>query len=425
MSAKVEHLGKSMVKITMEVDADTFKKAIETAYLKNRSKINLPGFRKGKAPRKLIEQAYGAEVFYDDAANEVMQPAYEKALAEVELDIVSRPSIDIVQAKEGEEFIFTAEVAIKPEAVLKDYKGIELKKEEISVSEEEIDKKLEEVREQNARIIDVDDRPVKAGDTVTIDYAGSVDGVAFEGGTDQNHKLTIGSGQFIPGFEDQIIGKNIGEEFDVQVTFPEQYHAEELAGKAAVFAVKLHAITEKELPELDDELAQDVSDFDTLAEYKEDIKEKLLHEKEHKAEHEREHQVMDALVERLEVELPAPMVDLEVENQIYNMENRMRAQGFSLEQYMQFTGQTMSALQDSMKESAVKGIKGRLALAEVIKAEKLEAAAEDIEKEYQQMAENYNMEMDKIKELVPEEEVKETILNRKALAVVTEAAKFI
>ena len=425
MSAKVEHLGKSMVKITMEVDADTFKKAIETAYLKNRSKINLPGFRKGKAPRKLIEQAYGAEVFYDDAANEVMQPAYEKALAEVELDIVSRPSIDIVQAKEGEEFIFTAEVAIKPEAVLKDYKGIELKKEEISVSEEEIDKKLEEVREQNARIIDVDDRPVKAGDTVTIDYAGSVDGVAFEGGTDQNHKLTIGSGQFIPGFEDQIIGKNIGEEFDVQVTFPEQYHAEELAGKAAVFAVKLHAITEKELPELDDELAQDVSDFDTLAEYKEDIKEKLLHEKEHKAEHEREHQVMDALVERLEVELPAPMVDLEVENQIYNMENRMRAQGFSLEQYMQFTGQTMSALQDSMKESAVKSIKGRLALAEVIKAEKLEAAAEDIEKEYQQMAENYNMEMDKIKELVPEEEVKETILNRKALAVVTEAAKFI
>ncbi len=425
MSAKVEHLGKSMVKITMEVDADTFKKAIETAYLKNRSKINLPGFRKGKAPRKLIEQAYGAEVFYDDAANEVMQPAYEKALAEVELDIVSRPSIDIVQAKEGEEFIFTAEVAIKPEAVLKDYKGIELKKEEISVSEEEIDKKLEEVREQNARIIDVDDRPVKTGDTVTIDYAGSVDGVAFEGGTDQNHKLTIGSGQFIPGFEDQIIGKNIGEEFDVQVTFPEQYHAEELAGKAAVFAVKLHAITEKELPELDDELAQDVSDFDTLAEYKEDIKEKLLHEKEHKAEHEREHQVMDALVERLEVELPAPMVDLEVENQIYNMENRMRAQGFSLEQYMQFTGQTMSALQDSMKDSAVKSIKGRLALAEVIKAEKLEAAAEDIEKEYQQMAENYNMEMDKIKELVPEEEVKETILNRKALAVVTEAAKFI
>ena len=425
MSAKVEHLGKSMVKITMEVDADTFKKAIETAYLKNRSKINLPGFRKGKAPRKLIEQAYGAEVFYDDAANEVMQPAYEKALAEVELDIVSRPSIDIVKAKEGEEFIFTAEVAIKPEAVLKDYKGIELKKEEISVSEEEIDKKLEEVREQNARIIDVDDRPVKTGDTVTIDYAGSVDGVAFEGGTDQNHKLTIGSGQFIPGFEDQIIGKNIGEEFDVQVTFPEQYHAEELAGKAAVFAVKLHAITEKELPELDDELAQDVSDFDTLAEYKEDIKEKLLHEKEHKAEHEREHQVMDALVERLEVELPAPMVDLEVENQIYNMENRMRAQGFSLEQYMQFTGQTMSALQDSMKESAVKSIKGRLALAEVIKAEKLEAAAEDIEKEYQQMAENYNMEMDKIKELVPEEEVKETILNRKALAVVTEAAKFI
>ena len=210
MSAKVEHLGKSMVKITMEVDAATFKKAIETEYLKNRSKINLPGFRKGKAPRKLIEQAYGAEVFYDDAANEVMQPAYEKALAEVELDIVSRPSIDIVKAKEGEEFIFTAEVAIKPEAVLKDYKGIELKKEEISVSEEEVDKKLQEVREQNARIIDVDDRPVKTGDTVTIDYAGSVDGVAFEGGTDQNHKLTIGSGQFIPGFEDQIIGKNIG-----------------------------------------------------------------------------------------------------------------------------------------------------------------------------------------------------------------------
>lgn len=425
MSAKVEHLGKSMVKITMEVDADTFKKAIETAYLKNRGKINLPGFRKGKAPRKLIEQAYGAEVFYDDAANEVMQPAYEKALAETELDIVSRPTIDIVKAKEGEEFIFSAEVAIKPEAVLKDYKGIELKKEEISVSDEDVAKKLAEVREQNARIIDVDDRPVKTGDTVTIDYAGSIDGVPFEGGTDQEHKLTIGSGQFIPGFEDQIIGKNIGDEFDVRVTFPEKYHAEELAGKEAVFAVKLHAITEKELPELDDELAQDVSDFDTLAEYKEDIKKELLHEKEHKAEHEREHQIMDALVERLEVELPEPMIDLEVENQIYNMENRMRAQGFSLEQYMQFTGQTMSALQDSLKESAAKSIKGRLALEAVAKAENLEVTAEDLEKEYQQMAESYNMEVEKIKEVVPEEEVKDTLLNRKALSLVTEAAKFI
>lgn len=425
MSAKVEHLGKSMVKITMEVDADAFKKAIETAYLKNRGKINLPGFRKGKAPRKLIEQAYGVEVFYDDAANEVMQPAYEKALAETELDIVSRPTIDIVKAKEGEEFIFSAEVAIKPEAVLKDYKGIELKKEEISVSDEDVAKKLAEVREQNARIIDVDDRPVKTGDTVTIDYAGSIDGVPFEGGTDQEHKLTIGSGQFIPGFEDQIIGKNIGDEFDVRVTFPEKYHAEELAGKEAVFAVKLHAITEKELPELDDELAQDVSDFDTLAEYKEDIKKELLHEKEHKAEHEREHQIMDALVERLEVELPEPMIDLEVENQIYNMENRMRAQGFSLEQYMQFTGQTMSALQDSLKESAAKSIKGRLALEAVAKAENLEVTAEDLEKEYQQMAESYNMEVEKIKEVVPEEEVKDTLLNRKALSLVTEAAKFI
>ena len=425
MSAKVEHLGKSMVKITMEVDAATFKKAIETAYLKNRGKINLPGFRKGKAPRKLIEQAYGAEVFYDDAANEVMQPAYEKALAETELDIVSRPAIDVIKAKEGEEFIFTAEVAIKPEAALKDYKGIELKKEEISVTDEDVDKKLEEVREQNARIIDVDDRPVKTGDTVTIDYAGSVDGVAFEGGTDQNHKLTIGSGQFIPGFEDQIIGKKICDEFDVKVTFPTPYHSEELAGKDAVFAVKLHAITEKELPELDDELAQDVSDFDTLAEYKEEIKKELLHEKEHQAEHEREHQIMDALVERLEVELPEPMVDLEVENQIYNMENRMRAQGFSLEQYMQFTGQSMSALQDSLKESAAKSIKGRLALEAVAKAEGLEVTEEDLAKEYQQMAESYNMEIDKVKELIPEEEVKETLLNRKAMAVVTEAVKFI
>lgn len=425
MSAKVEHLGKNMVKITMEVDAATFKKAIETAYMKNRGKINLPGFRKGKAPRKLIEQAYGAEVFYDDAANEVMQPAYEKALDEAKLDIVSRPTIDIIKAKEGEEFIFSAEVAIKPEAVLKDYKGIELKKEEISVSEEEVNKKLDEVREQNARIIDVDNRPVKSGDTVTIDYVGSVDGVPFEGGADEGHKLTIGSGQFIPGFEDQIIGKSIGDEFDVKVTFPTPYHSEELAGKDAVFAVKLHAISEKELPELDDELAQDVSDFDTLAEYKEHVKKELLHDKEHKAEHEREHQIMDALVERLEVELPEPMVDLEVENQIYNMENRMRAQGFSLEQYMQFTGQTMSALQESMKESAIKGIKIRLALEEVIKAEKLEATAEDIEKEYQDLAESYKMEMDKIKSFVPEEEVKETILNRKALAAVTEAVKFI
>ncbi len=426
MSARIERLENSMVKITMEVDAATFKKAIETAYQKNRGKINLPGFRKGKAPRKLIEQAYGAEVFYDDAANEVMQPAYEKAIEESGLDIVSRPSIDIVKAKEGEEFIFTAEVAIKPEVSLKDYKGIEIEKEEISVSEEEIDKKLQEVREKNARILEVTDRPVKEGDTVTIDYAGSVDGVAFDGGTAQGHKLTIGSGQFIPGFEAQIVGKNIGEEFDVNVTFPTPYHSEELAGKDAVFAVKLHAISEKELPEADDELAQDVSDFDTLAEYKEDIKKQLLHEKEHKAEHELEHKVMDALVERLEVELPAPMVDLEVENQMYNMENRMRAQGFSLEQYMQFTGQSVTSLQNSLKDSAAKTIKGRLALEAVAKAENMEVTEEDLEREYQKMADMYKMELEKVKELTADDEsLKESILNQKALELVIKEVKYI
>ncbi|RRD94740.1 trigger factor [Clostridiales bacterium COT073_COT-073] len=426
MSAKIEKLEKSMVKITMEVDADTFKKAVETAYQKNRGKIQIPGFRKGKAPRKLIEKAYGSDVFYEDAANEVMQPAYEKAIEESGLDIVSRPLVNVVQAEEGKEFIFTAEVAVKPEVSLTEYKGLEIKKEEISVSDEEIEKKLEEVREKNARIIDVDDRPVKDGDTVTIDYAGSVDGVAFDGGTDTNHKLTIGSGQFIPGFEDQVIGHSIGEEFDVNVTFPSPYHSEELAGKEAVFAVKLHAISEKELPDLDDELAQDVSDFDTLAEYKEDLKKQLLHDKEHKAEHELEHQVMDALVNKLEVELPEPMVDLEVENQMYNMEKRMRAQGFSLEQYMQFTGQTVSALQASLRDGAVKSIKGRLALEAVAKAENLEVSEEDINKEYQKMADMYQMDLEKVKGMVPDADMmKEDILNQKALALVKEAVKFI
>ena len=426
MSAKIEKLENSMVKITMEVDADTFKKAVETAYQKNRGKIQIPGFRKGKAPRKLIEKAYGPDVFYEDAANEVMQPAYEKAIEESGLDIVSRPNVDVVQAEEGKEFIFTAEVAVKPEVNLKAYKGLEIKKEEIVVTEEEIDKKLEEVREKNARIIDVEDRPVKDGDIVTIDYSGSVDGVAFDGGTDTGHKLTIGSGQFIPGFEDQVIGHNIGDEFDVKVTFPTPYHSEDLAGKDAVFAVKLHGISEKELPEADDELAQDVSDFDTLAEYKEDLKKKLLHEKEHKAEHELEHKVMDALVENLEVELPGPMVDLEVENQLYNMENRMRAQGFSLEQYMQFTGQSISSLQESLKDGAAKSIKGRLALEAVAKAENLDVTEEDIEKEYQKMADMYQMDLEKVKGMVPDTDMmKEDIVNKKALDIVKNAVKFI
>lgn len=426
MSAKFEKLEKNMVKFTMEVDADTFKKAIETAYQKNRGKINLQGFRKGKAPRKLIEKAYGADVFYEDAANEVMQPAYEAAIKESGLEIVSRPSVDVVQAEEGKPFIFTAEVAVKPEVTLKDYKNIEIQKEEITVSEEEINKKLDEVREKNSRIIDVEDRAIKNGDIVTIDYAGSVDGVAFEGGTDTGHELTIGSGHFIPGFEDQLIGHNIGDEFDVNVTFPDPYHADDLAGKDAVFAVKVHGIKEKELPELDDELAQDVSDFDTLEEYKEDLKKQLLHDKEHKAEHELEHKVMDALVERLEVELPEPMVDLEVENQLYNMENRMRAQGFSLEQYMQFTGQTIASLQAGMKEGAAKSIKGRLALEAVAKAENFEVSEEELEKEYQKMADMYKMDVEKVKEMVPDTDMmKEDILNQKAMEFVKKEVKFI
>lgn len=426
MSANFEKLEKNMVKFTMEVDAETFKKAIETAYQKNRGKINLQGFRKGKAPRKLIEKAYGSDVFYEDAANEVMQPAYEAAIKESGLEIVSRPTVDVVQAEEGKPFIFTAEVAVKPEVSVKDYKNIEIQKEDLTVTEEELDAKLQEVREKNARIIDVDNRPVKDGDTVTIDYAGSVDGVAFDGGTDLGHKLTIGSGQFIAGFEDQIIGHNIGDEFDVNVTFPTPYHSEDLAGKDAVFAVKLHAISEKELPELDDELAQDVSDFDTLAEYKEDLKKQLLHDKEHKAEHEAEHKIMDALVERLEVELPEPMVDLEVENQLYSMENRMRAQGFSLEQYMQFTGQTIASLQASMKEGAAKSLKGRLALEAVAKAENIEVTEEDLEKEYQKVAEMYKMEVEKVKEMIGDVEMmKEDILNQKAMTFLKGEVKYV
>lgn len=426
MSAKFEKLEKNMVKFTIEVDADTFKKAIETAYLKNRGKINLQGFRKGKAPRKLIEKAYGSDVFYEDAANEVMQPAYEKALQESELEIVSRPTVDVVQAEEGKDFIFTAEVAVKPEVTLNDYKNIEIQKEEITVSEEEVNKRIDDVREKNARIIDIDGRPAKAGDTVVIDYAGSVDGVAFDGGTDQGHELVLGSGQFIPGFEDQVIGHNIGDSFDVNVTFPTPYHSEELAGKDAVFAVTIHGITEKELPEADDELAQDVSDFDTLEEYKEDLRKKIKEEKEHKAEHEVEHKVMDALVERLEVELPEPMVDLEVENQLYSMENRMRAQGFSLEQYMQFTGQTIASLQAGMKEGAAKSIKGRLALEAVAKAENLEVTEEDLEKEYQKVAEMYKMEVEKVKEMITDVEMmKEDILGKKAMDFVKNVVKFV
>lgn len=425
MSTQVEKLDNSMVKLTIEVSAEEFEKGLNDAYLKNRKSIQIPGFRKGRAPRKLIEKTYGAGVFYEDAANYCIPTAYDEAVEAEKLEVVSRPSIDVVQIEAGKPFIFTAEVAVKPEITLGDYKGIEVSKEVEEVTDEAVDHELGHVREQNSRLVDVTDRAVQDGDTVVVDFEGFVNDEAFEGGKAENYELVIGSHSFIDTFEEQIIGHEIGESFDVNVTFPEEYHQAELAGQPALFKVTVNGIKFKELPELDDELAKDVSEFDTLEEYKASIRKELEDKGEEAATSKLRQDVLDKVIENSTIELPEPMVDLEAENMTYDMAQRLQYQGLSLEQYFQYTGQNMETLKMSMRPEAEKKIKSSLVLEAVAAAENIVVTDQDVEDEITRMAEMYNMEVEKIKETIGDDEqesIKQDLLNQKAYDLIVEAA---
>lgn len=426
MSVQVEKLEKNMAKLTIEVAAEELEKAIEAAYQKNKSKISIPGFRKGKVPRQMIERMYGKEVFYEDAANALIPDAYEKALDECEEDIVSSPSIDVVQIEAGKPFIFTAEVALKPEVKLGKYKGVKVEKADITVNDEEVDAEINKERENNARNIEVTDRAVKDGDITTLDFEGFVDGVAFEGGKGENYPLTIGSGAFIPGFEEQLIGAEIGKEVEVNVTFPEDYQAEDLKGKAAVFKCTVKEIKEKQLPELDDEFASEVSEFETLAEYKADVKGKLEERKAKEAKDAKEAAVIEEIVKDSEMEIPEAMLATQQRQMVDEFAQRIQMQGLSIDQYFQFTGSSYEQMIEQVKPQAEKRIQSRLVLEAVAKAENITATDEDYEDELKVMAEAYQMEVEKVKELLPEKsvaQIKEDIAVKKAAEFVVENAK--
>ena len=426
MSVQVENLEKNMAKLTIEVAAEEVEKAIQAAYLKEKGKISMPGFRKGKVPRKMIEKMYGEAVFYEDAANTLIQENYPAAVEESGIDIVSRPTIDVVQIESGKPFIFTAEVAVRPEVKLGKYKGVKVEAAEVTVTDEEVDAKIEKERENNARTIEVTDRPVKDGDMTVLDFEGFVDGVAFDGGKGENYPLTIGSGAFIPGFEEQLVGAEIGKEVEVNVTFPEDYQAEELKGKAAVFKCTIKEIKEKELPALDDEFASEVSEFDTLEEYKKDVKETLTIEKEKAARDAKEAAVIDAIIADSDMDIPEAMVTTQQKQMIDEFAQRMQMQGLSMEQYFQFTGATLDKMMEQVKPQAETRIKSRLVLEAVAAKEGIEATEEDYEEEIKTMAEVYQMEPDKIKEMLPEKSVKgikEDIAVKKAAEFVVNNAK--
>ncbi len=426
MSFKIEELEKSMVKLTIEASAEELEEAIEKAYIKNRNEISIQGFRKGKAPRAIIEQMYGNSIFYEDAANELIPTAYEKAAKESGLDIVSRPDIKVEQLEAGSPFIFTAEVAVKPEVTLGEYKGIEVEKKEVEVTEEEITEKINQEREQNSRMIVIEDRPVQDGDITVIDFEGFHDGEAFEGGKGEDFSLTIGSNSFIEGFEEQLIGKELNEEYEIDVTFPEEYHSEELAGKDAMFKVTVKEIKEKELPELDDDFAQDVSEFDTLDEYKESIRATITESKEKENAAARENEIVDKIIENATMEIPEAMIQTQAGQLVDDMAQRMQQQGLAFEQYLQMTGMDVNKLFEDFKPQAVKRIESRLVLEAIVKAEKIQATEEDFDKELKNMATMYGMEEEKIKEMIGENEKEMMMLDiavQKAVDLVAEEAK--
>ena len=425
MSVQVEKLEKNMAKLTIEVSSEEFEKAIAKAYKKNKNKISMPGFRKGKAPRAMIEKMYGKGVFYEDAANSIIPDAYADAAKESELEIVAQPEIDVTQIESGKPFIFTATVALKPEVTLGEYKGIEVEKKEVEVTDEEVDTEINRVRESNARMIDIDDRAAQDGDTVVIDFDGYVDGKQFEGGKAEDYSLVLGSHSFIDNFEEQLEGKNIGEDVTVNVTFPENYQAEELQGKPAEFKVKIKEIKVKELPELDDDFAQDVSNFDTIAEYKEDLKKKLAENKEEALKREREETVIGKIIENAQMDIPEQMVEAQTRQMTQEFAQRLSSKGLSIDQYMQFTGLTPQKMIEELKPQALKRIQSRLVLEAVVAAENIETSEDELNKEIENMASMYQMEVDKLKEVIGEEEKKQISLDlavQKAVEMVTSAA---
>lgn len=422
MSAKIENLEKNMVKFTIEVSAEEFDKYVEKAYLKQKGKISLPGFRKGKVPRKMVEKMYGKEVFFEGAANECIPAAYQNALEEnKDVEVVSRPEIDVVTIKNGEPFVFTATVAVKPEVELGQYKEISIPKVSVRVTAKEVESALQEEQEKNARHIDVTDRAVKDGDEVLLDFDGYVDGKQFEGGKSENYPLTIGSGSFIPGFEEQLIGAEIGKDLEVNVKFPEEYHAADLKGKEAIFKCKINGIKERELPELNDEFASDVSEFDTLEDWKKDIKEKIKKNKTDMAKNDQEQAAIDTVIENAKMEIPEGMLNLQLENMINDYAMRIQQQGISMEQYMQLTGLTKEKLNEQMKPEALKRIQSSLVLEAIAKQENLEVSDEDFDKKIEEMAKVYQMEAEKIKSFMGENEkdqMKKDMLVEKALEFV-------
>ena len=415
MSLQVEKLEHNMAKLTIEVSAEELEKALQGAYNKQKKNISIPGFRKGKVPRQMIEKMYGPEVFYDDAANQLIPEAYGKVYDEEDLEIVSQPKIDIVQIEKGKPFIFTAEVALKPEVTLGEYKGLKVEKISNRVTQKEIDAKLAEEQEKNARTVSVTDRPVQDKDEVVLDFEGFVDGVAFEGGKGENYPLTIGSGSFIPGFEDQLIGANLEEEKEVRVTFPEEYHAKDLAGKDAVFKCTVHEIKVKELPELDDEFASDVSEFETLDAFKADIKAKIKEQKIAEGKRKQE----DKAVEEAQMDIPDAMIDTEVRQMANDFAQRLQQQGLTMDQYFQFTGMTAEKMTEELKPQALKRIQTRLVLEAIVKAENIEISDEKIDEEIQKMAESYKMEAEKLKEFMGENEKKQMKLDMAVQEAVT------
>lgn len=425
MSVTVENLEKSMAKLTIEVAAEEFEKAMQKAYMQQKNSISIPGFRKGKVPRQMVEKMYGPGIFYEDAANIVLPDAYEEGAKESGLDITSSPEIEVTQVEKGKPFIFTALVALRPEVKLGNYKGLEVPRNDVSVSDEELEKELRKEQEKNGRQITIDDEAAQDGDTVTMDYKGTIDGEAFEGGSAQGANLTLGSGTFIPGFEEQLVGVKAGETKEVHVTFPEDYHAEELKGKEAVFTCDVIKISRTELPELNDEFAQDVSEFDTIDEYKEDLRKQLQQRKENAAKQSRRDNALSRAARAAEIEIPAPMLETRAVDMVNNFARQLAAQGMNLEQYMQYTGSNAEMMREQVKPQAEIQIRNELVLDEIAKAEGIEVTEEEILAEVEEMAKSYGIDADKMKEVMTDEErenFRKDLAARKALDLIADAA---
>lgn len=426
MSVQVEKLEKNMAKLTVEVPAEEVEKALQAAYMKEKNKISIPGFRKGKVPRAMIEKMYGAAVFYEEAANILIQDNYAAAMEESKEDIVSRPTIDIVQIESGKPFIFTAEVAVRPEVTLGKYKGVQVTKIDTTVTDEEVEAALEKEQQKNSRTVTVTDRPVANGDTAVIDFEGFVDGIAFEGGKGENHPLEIGSHSFIDTFEDQLVGHNAGDEVEVNVTFPEKYQAADLAGKPAVFKVKINEIKTKELPELNDEFASEVSEFDTLAEYKESLKKDLEKKKQDEAKRTKEDEAIQKIIDKSKMEIPEAMIDTQCETMIEEFAQRIAQSGLSMDQYLQFSGLTVDGLKEQVRPEALTRIQSSLVLEQIAKEENIEVSDADVDAEIEKMAKNYGMEADKLKEYMGEgekESMKRELAITKAVELIMDNIK--